>query len=98
MAILKAPLRSDPAGKASRWRVIIFNPQTHKQEWSTVNGTRRDAEALERALKTRVASGTHIAKVARRTFQEVAEAFMAECGVRNRRTATIGDYWSVLNV
>ena len=50
MAIVKAPLKTDSAGKCSRWRVIIFNPGT--QEWHTINGTRRDAEAFERQQKT----------------------------------------------
>jgi integrase len=97
MAILKAPLKADAAGKCSRWRVILYNPTTHKQEWHTVNGTRRDAEAFERQQKTRVASGVYIAKAERRTFAEVAAMFVKERRARNRRTSTIVCYQTVLN-
>lgn len=96
MAIIRAPLKSDPASKCSRWRVILYNPATHKQEWHTVSGTRRDAEAFERAQKTRVASGVYIAKAERRTFAEVATMFLAECKARARRTSTIVCYETVL--
>jgi len=51
MAIVKAPLKTDAAGKCTRWRVILYNPAKHKQEWHTVNGTRRDAEAYERGAE-----------------------------------------------
>ncbi len=57
MAIVRAPLKTAAAIKCSRRRVIIFNPGTHKQEWHTVNGTRREAEAFRRQQKTRLASG-----------------------------------------
>lgn len=98
MAIMRAPLKSDAAGKCSRWRVILYNPDTHKQEWHTVNGTRRDAEAFERAQKTRLASGVYIAKAQRRTFAEVARMFLKERRARNRRTSTLVCYETVLNV
>ena len=97
MAITRAPLKTDPAGKCSRWRVILYNPTTHKQEWTTVNGTKRDAEAYERKQKTRLASGVYIAKAARRTFAEVAEMFIKERKARNRRTSTLELYQSVLD-
>jgi hypothetical protein len=57
-----------------------------------VNGTKRAAQAFERAQKSRLASDVYIAKAERRTFQEVAEAWIAELSVRNRRTSTVGDY------
>jgi integrase len=97
MAIIRAPLKSDPASKCTRWRVILYNPVTHKQEWHTVNGTRRDAEGFERAQKTRLASGVYIAKAERRTFAEVAAMFLAECKARARRTSTIVCYRTVLD-
>jgi integrase len=97
MAIVRAPLKSDAASKCSRWRVILYNPITHKQEWHTVNGTRRDAEAFERAQKTRVASGTYIAKAERRTFAEVAAMFLKEREARARRTSTLICYKTVLD-
>ena len=98
MAIARAPLKTDATGKCSRWRVILYNPDTHKQEWHTVNGTRRDAEAFERQQKTRLASGVYIARSERRTFAEVAAMFLAERKARNRRTSTIACYETVLKV
>jgi len=97
MAIQKAPLKTDAASKCTRWRVILYNPATHKQEWSTVNGTRREAEAFERQQKTRLASGVYIAKTDRRTFAEVAEMFLKERRSRSRRTSTLLCYETVLN-
>src|SRR5215469_512324 len=97
MAILKAQLKADATGKCSRWRVILYNPATHKPEWHTVSGTRRDAEAFERQQKTRVASGVYIAKSERRTFAEVVEMFLKERRARNRRTSTLLCYETVLN-
>jgi integrase len=96
MAIVKAPLKSDAAGKCSRWRVILYNPATHKQEWHTLSGTKKDAEAFERVQKTRQANRTYIAKAERRTFAEVVEAFLKERRARNRRASTIVCYERVL--
>jgi integrase len=97
MAIVRAPLKTDGTGKCTRWRVILYNPVTHRQEWRTVNGTRREAEGFERTQKTRVATGVYIAKAQRRTFAQVADMFIKECRARNRRTSTIGDYQSLLD-
>ena len=61
MAIVRAPLKTDPASKCTRWRVVLYNSDTHKQEWHTVNGTRRDAEAFERQQKEKLSRGTYVA-------------------------------------
>lgn len=95
MAIQKAPLKTDAASKCTRWRVILYNPATHKQEWHTVNGTRREAEAFERQQKTRLASGVYIAKTDRRTFAEVVDMFLKERAARDRRTSTLVCYQTV---
>ncbi len=95
MAIVKAPMKSDASGKCTRWRVILYNPATRKQEWHTVNGTRRDAQSYERQQKNRLASGIYIAKTERRTFKQVAEMFIKERIARNRRTSTILCYETV---
>jgi integrase len=95
MAILRAPLKTDPDGKCTRWRVILYNPDTHKQEWHTVPGTRKEAQAFERQQKTRLASGVYIAKTDRRTFAEVVEMFLKERAARDRRTSTIVCYETV---
>jgi integrase len=97
MAIVKAPLKTDTAGKCSRWRVIVYNPRTGKQDWHTVEGTRRDAQVYERKQKTRLASKTYIAKSDRRTFEQVAEMFLREREIRNRRTSTLVCYKTVLD-
>jgi integrase len=96
MAIIRAPLKTDRSGKCSRWRVILYNPATHKQEWHTVRGSEAAAKAFQREQETRVTKGTYIAKAERRTFAEVAEMFMAERAARNRRSGTVTGYRSVL--
>ena len=98
MAIVKAPLKTDAASKCSRWRVILYNPTTHKQEWHTISGTRRDAQEFERQQKTRLATGVYIARAERRTFAEAAAMFLKERRARNRRTSTLVCYQTVLNV
>jgi integrase len=97
MAIVRTPLKTDAAGKCTRWRVILYNKSTAKHEWHTVNGTRRDAEAFERSQKTRLGNGSYISKTERRTFGEVAALFLAECEARNRRTSTLLNYKSILD-
>ena len=97
MAIVKAPLKTDSASKCTRWRVILYNKATHRQEWHTVNGTKKEAQVFERAQKTRQASGIYIAKSERRTFAEVAVMFLKECTARNRRTSTRVCYQSVID-
>jgi integrase len=76
--------------------VILYNPATHKQEWHTVNGTRKDAEAFERDQETRLAKGTYVAKAERLTIAEIAESWLKECKTRSRRTSTVLNYSSVL--
>jgi hypothetical protein len=47
MAIVKIrPLKAADAGKCTRWRVILYNPDTQMQERHTVNDRRADAEAF----------------------------------------------------
>jgi len=96
VAIVKAPLKTDAAGRCSRWRVILYNPATHKQEWHTVQGNRRDAEAFERDQETRLSKGTYIARAKRLTIAQIAESFLKECKARSRRTSTVLNYSSVL--
>ena len=54
MAIVRAPLKTDASGKCTRWRVILYNPATHKQEWHTIRGTETAAKAFERDQETRL--------------------------------------------
>lgn len=97
MAIVRAPLKTDPGSKCTRWRVILYNPATHKQEWHTIEGTRRDAEAFERQQKEKLSRGTYVAKAERMTVAEIAASFLKECRARNRRTSTLLNYESVLD-
>jgi integrase len=96
MAIIRAPLKNDPTGKCSRWRVILYNPASRKHEWHTVAGTKSDALKFERDNKTKIENRTYIAKKNRMTLKQVADSFIAECKVRNRRTSTLLNYKSVL--
>ena len=77
--------------------MILYNPAKHKQEWHTVNGTKKDAVTFGRQQKTRQSSGGYIAKSERRTFAEVAAMFLKERAARNRRTSTCKCYESILN-
>ena len=99
MAICRAPLTKEKdTGKRSRWRVILYNPETHKQEWHTVEGTRREAETFERQQKEKLSKKTYVAKAARMTVAEVAASFLKECKARSRRTSTVLNYSSVLDL
>lgn len=97
MATVRKPLKNDPPGKCSRWRVILYNASKRKQDWVTVRGTRQDAQSLERVLKDKVARRTYIAKSDRSTVETTANAFLDECRARNRRTSTLMNYRSVLD-
>ena len=96
MAIKRAPKKTDPAGKCSRWRVIFYNPTTQKQEWFTVEGRRSEAEAFERQQKEKLARGTYIARAERKTFAEVAVSFIKDREMRGRRGGTLSGYQNVL--
>lgn len=97
MAIVRAPLKSDAAGKCSRWRVVIYNRQTHKQEWHTVEGTRAQAKEFEREQQRRIGKGTYVAKRERKTVAAAIEAFIAQRTLRNRRSSTLAGYASAFN-
>jgi integrase len=97
MAIVRAPLKTDTAGKCTRWRVILYNPATHKQEWHTIEGTKRDAETFERDQKQKLGKGTYVAKRERHTVAEAITAFMAEQGLRGNRTSTLLSYRTVFD-
>src|SRR5215831_14914519 len=96
MAIVRAPMKTDASGKCSRWRVILYNPATHKQEWHTISGTLKQAKAFERAQQRRIGSGIYVPKAERLTFAEVAAMFLKEREARNRRAGTLDIYESVL--
>jgi integrase len=97
VAIVRAPLKADPPGKCSRWRVVIYNRYTHKHEWHSVAGTKADAESFERKLQTKLGARTYVPKVERMTLEQVAAAFTRECRARNRRASTILNYKSILD-
>jgi integrase len=97
MAIVRAPLKTDAKGKCSRWRVVIFNPHTHKQEWHTFRGKETDAKVFERDQLTRLGAGTYVSKSERMTLRQVADAFLRECRARNRRASTMLNYSSILD-
>jgi integrase len=97
MAIVKTPLKTDAPGKCTRWRVILYNSATRRQEWHTISGTQRDAEAFERTQKTRLSNGSYISKTEKRTFGQVAALFLAECETRSRPTSTLKNYKSILD-
>jgi hypothetical protein len=89
MAIKKIPKPTDRAGRCTRWRVIIYNRHSGKQEWHTIEGGKRDAEAFEREAKDKMKRGTYVAKASRVTFGQLAEQFLAACAARGRRRSTL---------
>jgi integrase len=94
MAIQPAPKPGDSKSRCTRWRVILYNPHTHKQEWYTHNGTKRDAQNFERDCKTKLAKGTYIPRSKKTTVAQLIAAFMTEAEARARRTTTISWYKS----
>jgi integrase len=96
--IKRAPLKTDPPGKCSRWWVKIYNAETHKPEWHTVHGTRKEAEAYERVQKDKLSKGTFVARIDRKTLQDVYELFMRERRARDRRASTLREYESSLTL
>jgi len=98
MSIHRKPLKTDPPGKCTRWRVILYNPGTGKYDWSTFRGALKDAKEFERELKTKLSRRTYVAKSARLTLEQVATRLLAECRSRGRRTSTFLNYRSVCNL
>jgi integrase len=96
MAIKKIPKPTDRAGRCTRWRVIIYNRHSGKQEWHTIEGGKRDAEAFEREAKDKMKRGTYVAKASRVTFGQLAEQFLAACAARGRRRSTLDGYGGML--
>jgi integrase len=95
MAIKRDPLQTDAKGKCSRWRVIIYNPGTHKQEWHTINGKESDAKAFERQEQEKLRRGVYVTRAERRTVAQLFDEFIRERKSRARRTATIKCYETV---
>lgn len=100
MAIVRAPrlVNGKPEAKCSRWRVVIYNPKTHKQDWHTVEGTKHAALEFERKLKDKLSRGTYVERKERKTVAETVKMFMEEQHNRDRRTSTIASYTSVFDV
>lgn len=96
--IRRAPLKTDPPGKCSRWWVKIYNAALHKHEMHTVRGTRKDAEAYEREQKDKLGNGTFIARKDKKTVQEVYDLWLDELGVRGRAASTLAEYTSSLSL
>ena len=88
-------MKTDAKGKCSRWRVIIYNPNTHKQEWRTVRGKESDAKAFERGEAEKLRRGVYVTRAERRTVAQLFEEFIRERKSRARRTATIKCYETV---
>lgn len=92
MAIIKAPLKTDAPGKCSRWRVVLY--VKGKQEWTT-HPSRGAAQEYERAQRSRLKSGTHIARQDKVTVRQLYDRFKADREARGKRTSTIAWYASV---
>jgi hypothetical protein len=71
--IKRVPLKRDPPGKCSRWRVVIYNKETKQKNWYTIRGTIDDAKALERKFESAKSSGEYTGPLERKTFKEVSD-------------------------
>jgi integrase len=87
-------LKTDTAGKCTRWHVTIWNKQRQKKEWHTVHGTREEARALERKFKDQQASGVYISREQRLTVKEIFDKWILHLKANNRRTSTVECYES----
>ncbi|HEX4025889.1 MAG TPA: tyrosine-type recombinase/integrase [Steroidobacteraceae bacterium] len=92
MAVIKVK-KEDP--RDDRYRVIVRH--RGKQQWHTAHG-KKTAEKLERELLDKIDKRTYVAKSARMTLKQVADAYLAECRARGRATATLCGYGSALEL
>lgn len=92
MAIVPAPKPTDSKSRCTRWRIVIFNPHTHKQEWYTKEGGKKEAQDFERDCKQKLNRGTYISRTKKMTVAQLVEAFMKEAEARARRTSTVSWY------
>jgi integrase len=96
--IKRVPLKKDPSGQCSRWRVIVYNVETKKHDWHTIRGTRNDAKALERKFADAKRKGEYIGPLERKTFEEVAHLFLDDRRASNRRMSTLEEYQTELKL
>jgi integrase len=96
--IIRAPLKTDAAGKCSRWWVKFYNSETHKYEMHTVRGARTDAAKYERDLLTKQEKGEYVARRDRKTVQAVHELFRTHRSAHNRRTSSEQGYNSSMQL
>lgn len=99
MAIRRAPLKTDAAGKCSRWWVRVYDRNNHKHgDRHTVIGTLQEAKALERQLQEKLGAGTYLTRKERKTVKEVYDMWFGELNARGRRASTLADYTSSLTL
>ncbi len=92
MAIIKAPLATDQAGKCSRWRCVLY---VHgKQEWTT-HASKGAAQEYERAQRQRLKSGSFIARTDKVSVAQLYERFMADRKARGKRASTLAWYATI---
>jgi len=96
--IKRAPLKGDPAGKCSRWHVVVYNQETKKRDWHTVHGTRDDAKAFKRKFESAKLNGDYTGPLERKTFEEVANLFLDDRRAINRRFSTLEEYQTELKL
>jgi hypothetical protein len=95
VAILRKPLKTDSAGKCTRWRIVIYNTANGKREWYTFRGTLKDAQAHERELKGKLSRRTYATRSERLTVAQVSSSLLDDGRARGRRTSTLLNYESV---
>jgi integrase len=96
--IKRVPLKKDPLGQCSRWRVIVYNAVTKKYDWHTIRGTRADAKALARKFEDAKRKGEYAGPLERKTFEEVANLLLDDRRANNRRMSTLEEYQTELKI
>jgi len=96
--IKRHPLKNDPPGKCSRWRVVIYNRETKQKNWYTIRGTIADAKALERKFETAKRNSEYTGPLERKTFEEVANLFLDDRRANSRRISTLEEYQTELKI
>jgi hypothetical protein len=92
----RAPLKTDPPGKCSRWHVVAYNQETKKLDWHTMRGTKDDAKSFKRKFESAKLNGDYTGPLQRKSFEEVAKLFLDDKRANSRRFSTLEEYQTEL--
>jgi hypothetical protein len=76
MAVIAAPRKKETEKTCTRWRIVVRDPATGKQDWRTVYGSRAAAERAERRMRVAIDDGGYVSS---RKSETVADAVQKRC-------------------